>query len=181
MAIQRMLALIDDVVLFNRLEFEPVEISLGPVCLSSVMDNAVTEINAGTTPPHPIHVTLQGDYLQPVTDGSLVCIVVTNLLSNAIKFSPEETPVEVVVNSIAGQFSITVQDHGIGMPASEVDKIFEPFFRASNTINIQGVGMGMAIVQKCLDLLSATAQIHSQLGEGTTITVTFPSVPPRNG
>ncbi|MEB3290089.1 MAG: hybrid sensor histidine kinase/response regulator [Leptolyngbya sp.] len=180
-AIQRMLALIDDVVLFNRLEFEPVEVHLAPACLSSVIDHAVAEINAGTTPPHPIRVTLQGDDLQPVTDASLVCTVVTNLLSNAIKFSPEETPVEVIVNGSTNQFSITVQDQGIGMPDSEVSKIFEPFFRASNTLNIQGVGMGMAIVQKCLDLLSATAHIHSQLGQGTTITVTFPADPPQDG
>lgn len=180
-AIQRMLTLIDDVVLFNRLEFEPVEISLAPVCLSSVMDHAVAEVKAATSPPHPIRVTLQGDYLQPVTDASLVGTVVTNLISNAIKFSPDGTPIEVTVDSAADQFSITVEDHGIGIPAPELEKIFEPFFRASNTLNIQGVGMGMAIVQKCLDLLSATAQVESQVGQGTLFTVTFPSVPPRDG
>jgi len=180
-AIQRMLALIDDVVLFNRLEFEPVEISLAPVCLSSVMDHAVAEVKAATSPPHPIRVTLQGAYLQTVTDASLVGTVITNLISNAIKFSPDGTPIEVTVDSAADRFSITVQDHGIGIPAPEVEKIFEPFFRASNTLNIQGVGMGMAIVQKCLDLLSATAQVESHVGQGTLFTVTFPSVPPRDG
>ncbi|QQE65874.1 Signal transduction histidine kinase [Leptolyngbya sp. BL0902] len=71
-----------------------------------------------------------------------------------------------------------MQDNGIGIPATEVEKVFEPFFRASNTLNIQGVGMGLAIVQKCLDLLSATVTLQSQLDQGTTITVTFPSPPP---
>ncbi|QQE65871.1 signal transduction histidine kinase [Leptolyngbya sp. BL0902] len=99
-AIQRMLALIDDVVLFNRLEFEPVEVKLAPTCLASVIDNAVTEINGAASPPHPIAVTLQGDYLQPVTDASLVRTVVVNLLSNAVKFSPDQNTMENTIRMI---------------------------------------------------------------------------------
>ena len=63
----------------------------------------------------------------------------------------------------------------MGIPTEEIESIFEPFFPASNTLNVQGVGMGRAIVQKCLDLLNATATVHSQIDVGTTFTLTFPN------
>jgi two-component system sensor histidine kinase/response regulator len=174
-AIQRMLALIDDVILLNRLEFDPVEVKLAPVPLASMMEAAVAEVHTTVAQPRQIAVTLQGDYLQPITDASLLQTVVINLISNACKFSPPDTPIEVSVNGQPQQFQITVKDHGMGIPTEEIESIFEPFFRASNTLNVQGVGMGMAIVQKCLDLLNATATVHSQIDVGTTFTLTFPN------
>lgn len=174
-AIQRMLALIDDVVLLNRLEFDPVEVKLAPTLLASVLKTAVAEVNATTTQPHQIVVDLKGAHLQPITDASLLQTVIVNLISNACKFSPPDCPIQVTATGEPETFSITVQDQGMGIPAEEVDQIFEPFFRASNTLNVQGVGMGMAIVKKCLDLLNATATVHSQINAGTTFTLTFPT------
>jgi signal transduction histidine kinase len=179
-AIQRMLALIDDVILLNRLEFDSVEANLAPVFLESVIETAVAEVNAHVAQPRQISVTLQGEHLQPITDASLLQTVVINLISNACKFSPPDTPIEVSVDGQPQQFQITVKDHGMGIPTEEIESIFEPFFRASNTLNVQGVGMGMAIVQKCLDLLNATATVHSQIDAGTTFTLTFPNNTPPN-
>ena len=174
-AIQRMLALIDDVILLNRLEFDPVEVKLAPTLLASVIETVVAEVNATTAQPRQIVLDLQGDHLQPTTDASLLQTVVSNLVSNACKFSPPDRPIQVTATGDPEKFSITVQDHGMGIPTEEIENIFEPFFRASNTLNVQGVGMGMAIVKKCLNLLNATATVHSQIDAGTTLTLTFPN------
>lgn len=173
-AIQRMLTLIDDVILLNRLEFEPVEVKLAPVHLATMLDRAVTEVTTPLSPPRQVNVQVSGNP-QPMTDPSLVHTVMVNLISNAVKFSPADTPIEITLHSTPQQFSITVQDYGMGIPAEDVDRIFDPFFRASNTINVQGVGMGLTIVKKSLDLLNATANVRSQIEEGTTVTVTIPN------
>ncbi|NJO94271.1 MAG: HAMP domain-containing histidine kinase, partial [Hydrococcus sp. RM1_1_31] len=67
-----------------------------------------------------------------------------------------------------------IRDYGIGIPESEQEKLFDSFHRASNVGNISGTGLGLAIVKKSVDLHGGTIEINSQIGEGTTFTVTIP-------
>ncbi|MFM9075715.1 MAG: sensor histidine kinase, partial [Bacteroidota bacterium] len=68
-----------------------------------------------------------------------------------------------------------VVDHGIGIPQSDLESIFDSFYRASNVENIQGTGMGLAIVKQFVDMHNGTVRIESTQGAGSTVTVTLPS------
>jgi two-component system sensor histidine kinase GlrK len=96
--------------------------------------------------------------------------VLDNLIANAIKFSPEDHRVRVTLTSEADRAVIDVTDQGPGVPESDRDKIFEPFFRSPATRSVAGVGLGLAIArelvlahQGSLDLLPSETGCHFRL------------------
>ena len=67
-----------------------------------------------------------------------------------------------------------IQDEGIGIPKEDQDRLFKPFYRASNVGRIPGTGLGLAIVKKCVETLEGEISVHSEVGVGTTFAVTLP-------
>ena len=97
-----------------------------------------------------------------------------NLLSNAVKFSPDGHQVTVELSSEKDYTIISVTDFGIGIPKSELEKIFMPFMRGKNVDLIQGTGLGLSIVKEAVDLIGGKIVINSTVGSGTTFTVKIP-------
>jgi K+-sensing histidine kinase KdpD len=109
------------------------------------------------------------------TDKFLLHHIVTNLLSNALKYSQEETEVLIKISNYEKEWIIrTIQDFGKGIPEKELNKIFEPFYRASNDENVSGKGLGMDIIKHYTDLLRGKLHIYSKIGLGATLSVYFP-------
>jgi PAS domain S-box-containing protein len=106
-------------------------------------------------------------------DSAMMKHIITNLLSNAIKFSNESSVIDVTARYSDNDFSLSVQDHGIGIPEEDLDNLFKRFFRSSNVTNIQGTGLGLHIVAKYTDLMNGKIACDSTLGRGTTFTITF--------
>lgn len=107
--------------------------------------------------------------------------VVLNLLSNAIKFSPDAAEIDIDLSMKAkdggkDQIEMVIRDHGIGIPADEIPKLFTRFFRASNAVSSQitGTGLGLAIVVRILDLHKATVRVESEVNKGSSFIVDFP-------
>ena len=98
----------------------------------------------------------------------------TNLLSNAIRYSPDGGVIlfEVIVRADEVEFHVV--DHGIGLPEKDFARLFEPFFRASNTGKISGTGLGLSIAKRATELHGGEITVQSELGVGTTITVLLP-------
>lgn len=174
-AIQRMIALLDDVIFLNKLEFEAFELSLVPVMLHQVVDEAIADIKQDTQIAHKIQVDFDERCAQQITDIRLISKILPSLLSNATKFSPDNTEVMLKVGYTLDNIFFQIQDLGIGIPKDELAHIFESFYRASNTDNIQGVGLGLSVVDRCVNLLGGEIIIDSQLNLGTTVTVKLPN------
>ncbi|MDZ7955308.1 MAG: hybrid sensor histidine kinase/response regulator [Nostoc sp. DedQUE12b] len=107
-------------------------------------------------------------------DESLLRHILGNLLSNAIKYS---LPGGIVRFELIGQEKAVifrVQDWGIGIPQENQKRLFQPFRRADNVGNIPGTGLGLAIAKKCVDAHGGEIVVNSQVGVGTTFTVTLP-------
>jgi cell cycle sensor histidine kinase DivJ len=102
--------------------------------------------------------------------------VLINLLSNAIKFSHENGTVTVSMKKQGNLLNIAVTDRGIGMDASAVNRIGEPFFQVQNGLSRQyeGTGLGLSIVRGLVDLHGGALKAVSTPGEGTTVTVLLP-------
>lgn len=95
-----------------------------------------------------------------------------NLVGNAFKFSREQAPV-VEVGFDHDQVVIRVIDDGIGIPASDLPQLFQPFFRASNVNEIAGTGLGLSIVKTFVQENNGTITVDSRVGEGSIFTLTF--------
>lgn len=107
-------------------------------------------------------------------DPKALRFVLLNLLTNASKYSGSGRPIAVRLQAEMGTARLEIEDHGIGIPEEELPKLFQPFFRASNTQGIPGVGLGLAIVKEFVELHRGTIQVRSSLGVGTTVTLLFP-------
>lgn len=107
-------------------------------------------------------------------DPQIMKNAIINLVSNAIKYSGEEGLINVRTNVDAGKMQIEVQDNGIGIPEEDVQNIFERFYRAKNSGNIQGTGLGLNIVRKYIELMGGTVTCISKYNEGSTFTVEIP-------
>jgi two-component system, sensor histidine kinase and response regulator len=107
-------------------------------------------------------------------DPKLLRQIVANLLSNAIKYSAAGTEVKITLDEAEGQLSLTVEDHGIGIPADSLPLLFEPFHRAENAKTIKGMGLGLTIVKQSVDLHGGTIYVESIPGERTCFAVVLP-------
>lgn len=109
-----------------------------------------------------------------VSDRKLLKNILFNLITNAIKFSDENAEIEIMSDSDDCTCRIVVKDRGIGISAEDQEHLFSSFFRGANATNIQGTGLGLHIVKRYVDLLGGSIILHSQLNEGTTITISIP-------
>jgi signal transduction histidine kinase len=102
--------------------------------------------------------------------------VFSNLLSNAIKYSPGAETVEVEIGSSAEAITISVRDHGIGIPQEQCEHIFERFYRAADasTKAFSGLGIGLYIVAEIIKHYGGTITVESALGKGSTFHVVLP-------
>ncbi len=112
--------------------------------------------------------------IMAAVDEKLVRQILMNLLTNAIKYSEPGQPIRLTLGATIDRLSLTVQDWGIGIPAADQERLFEPFHRAMNVKAIPGNGLGLAIVQHSVKVHQGTIQISSTLGEGTIAEVTIP-------
>ena len=128
-----------------------------------------------------LHYTMNVEHEHVLTDVTKVKEILVNILSNSIKYTPVGGSVMVDVDELSCDESgymierIRVSDTGIGMSQDYLKKIFEAFTREQNTTKskIAGTGLGMSIVKKYVDLLGGTINVESELGKGSTFTVTL--------
>ena len=128
-----------------------------------------------------LHYAMNVEHEHVLTDVTKVKEIFVNILSNAIKYTPAGGSVMVDIDELSCDESgymivrISVSDTGIGMSQDYQTKIFEAFTREQNTTKskIAGTGLGMSIVKKYVDLLGGTINVESELGKGSTFTVTL--------
>ena len=128
-----------------------------------------------------LHYTINVEHENILTDTTKVKEIFVNILSNAIKYTPAGGSVMVDIDELPCEepgymiVRTRVSDTGIGMSQDYLSKIFEAFTRERNTTKskITGSGLGMSIVKKYVDLLGGTIDVESELGKGSTFTVTL--------
>lgn len=116
-------------------------------------------------PERPVH-----------TDASRCQQILGNLVSNALKYTPMGGRVRVDGRADGDVWSVTVSDSGPGIPPDAIDMVFEPFFRLARDEHsgVEGNGLGLAICRELVAQLQGEITLSSVVGQGTSVTVTFP-------
>jgi len=107
-------------------------------------------------------------------DNNLLKNCIINLIANAIKYSGENTFIEFNTEINEAGCHMTVKDNGIGIPETDQKHLFEAFFRAHNTGNIPGTGLGLNIVARYTGLMNGAIKFKSDVNQGTSFTISFP-------
>ena len=113
------------------------------------------------------------------SDQELLNQVWVNILQNAIKFSPAESAIEIRVFR-EGNAIVEIQDHGCGMSEEAQKRIFDKFYQADKSRKQEGVGLGLSLVKRIVDMMGGTITVRSAVGEGSTFRVELPVSPPRH-
>ena len=174
-AVLRMTHLIDNLLDFSRLidggaalYFHPAEMDmialLQEVCqLHREMVPGAQIVERFTSAPLPL-----------IGDAKLLFQVVSNLLSNAVKYSPGGGVIEIEAHGTAEEVIVAVTDHGIGIPPSDRERLFERYHRGSNVSGIVGTGVGLYLVKMAVELHHGRVEVESQEGVGSRFTVCLP-------
>ena len=107
-------------------------------------------------------------------DPALFARAVGNLVDNALRFTPENGSIQIALAERANDFEIAVSDNGSGVAPEHLPRVFDRFYRAEPSRGSDGAGLGLALVKSIVDLHGGTARIQSEVGRGTTVSITFP-------
>ncbi|ARJ65677.1 two-component sensor histidine kinase [Magnetospirillum sp. ME-1] len=121
----------------------------------------------------PIKVQADGD-LFVAGDSKLVSIAVSNIVDNAMKYSPVGSPVTVTAHRGPDRAEVHVRDWGTGVPADERDRIFEKYYRSVRTDRVCGVGLGLYLVKRIVDMHGGDISVKSCPADGTVFTMQLP-------
>jgi two-component system OmpR family sensor kinase len=110
-------------------------------------------------------------------DAKLLFQVFSNVLSNAIKYSPDGGVIAMDAAMTTDEVVVAIADHGIGIPESDLDRLFERYHRGSNVSGIVGTGVGLYLVKMVVDMHGGAVAVESKEGEGARFTIRLPRKP----
>lgn len=173
-AVQRMTQLLEDVLTIGKAEAGKLKFTPSPMDLIAFCRDLVESLQMSVQPQYKLNFVVIGDGCDAQMDEKLLGHILTNLLTNAIKYSPDGGTVQFDLVCEDTWVIFRIQDTGIGIPPQDLERLFESFGRASNVGAIPGTGLGLAIVKRCVDLHKGEITVESEVGVGTTFTVTLP-------
>lgn len=139
--------------------------------------DSVKQMVVAVHPDAEISIKIEGTKAILVRmDADLFSHALLNLLDNAAKYSPAPAKIKVEVRRKEGKIEIEVQDQGVGIPPEDLDRIFERFYAVdkSHSRRLGGSGLGLSIVDRIIDRHYGEIHISSEVGKGTTFTISLP-------
>jgi signal transduction histidine kinase len=172
-AARRMVSLLDETLDVAHLQAgRPLRLNRAPTRLREVADEAVIRHQA-TAERHHLRVAVEADPIG-LWDAARLGRIVDNLLSNAIKYSPRGSEISLEVGADDQGAVLRVRDHGIGIPAPDLERVFSRFYRGGNVGSIEGTGLGLAGARQIAQQHGGCLLLESQEGVGTTVTLRLP-------
>jgi two-component system phosphate regulon sensor histidine kinase PhoR len=174
----RLMKLVDDLMDLSRLESHVVSMEPSAVRLDELAADALSRLRPQAE-RQGITLRAAVEPVVAVVDRERMMQVITNLLDNAIKFTPEHGTVEVSVRPADGQAVIAVADTGRGIPADDLTRIFDRFYRVdrSRSRGAGGTGLGLAIARHIVEAHGGRITVTSRVNGGSTFSVALPASP----
>lgn len=173
-AVEQLSHLMDEVLTIGKAEagqltFEPKQFNLDQFCRE-----LVAQMQLSNSSQHNLTFVSRGNCKEVCVDQKLLQPILTNLLENAIKYSPTGSTVNLELCCRKGEVIFQIKDRGIGILATDLQRLFEPFNRGRNVGDIPGSGLGLAVVKKLVEMHGGQITVTSEVGIGTTFTVVLP-------
>lgn len=174
---QRLINLIEDIIKLSRLDENKIEITKESVDMLVLAKDAAARLSSKAKDKN-ISVTVNGDHGNITGVRQILDEMIYNLCDNAIKYNKKNGKVEVIVKDYISNVSVTVKDNGIGIPAEDLDRVFERFYcvNKSHSKESGGTGLGLSIVKHGAIFHKAKINIDSTLGIGTSIEIVFKKI-----
>jgi signal transduction histidine kinase len=174
----RMAEMVQNLLDANRIERGEMKLNLAPTALGPVLSSVVgTQRSHATAKQQTLHLESETNPGVVLVDPSVTVQILENLVSNAVKYSPPGKNIFVRFKKLPEAARIEVQDEGPGLSADDQKKLFGKFARlsAKPTGGEHSTGLGLSIVKKMVEAMSGKVWCESQLGQGATFIVEFPT------
>lgn len=166
---RRMSDLMDSYLTLDRMEGDRLTLQAQTCDLQALLNGIVQE-----WPAQQLVLTTLNLAPKVVCDPKLLQIALRNLIANAVRHAPEGTPVRLNVQGVAdGGLRFDVQDNGSGIPADELPRVFQKYFRGRGALNQPGAGLGLHLVERIAQLHGGTVSVHSVPGQGSRFSLTI--------
>jgi two-component system phosphate regulon sensor histidine kinase PhoR len=173
----RLSRLTDNFLTLSRLERNEHAIHLAPAPARAVIEQAVNSMRAKLEMPG-CHFTLDAPDELPeiIADRDALALVLANLLDNAVKYTGEDKKIALHARAASGRVFIAITDNGLGLSRAERKNIFRQFYQVDQKLSRSrgGCGLGLALVRHIVEAHGGRVDIESQLGRGSTFTVSIP-------
>jgi len=177
-ASKHLLDVISDILDLSKVEAGAFDVEEEVISVKVLAEGAMTLVKQLAAAKNQSLIFEGGDESPTLAaDERLLRQVLVNLLSNAIKFSPEESEITISESrSDDGGLILSVRDNGIGIPEDQHDRVFEPFGQARHDAMVahEGIGLGLSLSRKIMELHGGTLELESVEGVGTTVIMTMP-------
>jgi PAS domain S-box-containing protein len=171
---RRMADLMEEVLLLGMVEAGKLDFKPAALDFASFCRRLIDELQSATNNKCLVQISTLEDAKDGFADERLLQHVFINLLSNAVKYSPAGSTVHFDVER-DGDFAVCrIRDHGMGIPESDIERLFSAFYRGRNAGQVPGTGLGLTIVKRCVELHRGKIKVESAVGRGTTVTVKLP-------
>jgi two-component system, OmpR family, sensor kinase len=174
-AVLRLTHLIDNLLNSSRLIDGGAELFFHPADMDlRALLHEVCQLHREMVPGAQIVELFNAAPMPMIGDAKLLLQVFSNLLSNAVKYSPAGGTIEVEAGIVANEVAVAVTDRGIGIPAKDLDLLFERYHRGSNVSGIVGTGVGLYLVKMAVDLHKGSIEVESREGHGSRFIIRLP-------
>jgi two-component system phosphate regulon sensor histidine kinase PhoR len=175
--VDSMTQMVQELLELSRIESGQAPLRLFPCALASLIEPSVERLRPqATRAAITLAVVLPDDLPQVMVDADRIRQVVINLVHNAIKFTPAGGYVTVTARSVHDGIVVSVADTGIGVPAEDLSRIFERFYKADRARSGGGTGLGLAIAKHTIQAHNGRLWVESIEGKGSTFSFTLPLV-----
>jgi signal transduction histidine kinase len=170
--VNEMNELIHQTLEFSRLEGRHYQVRLKRTPLTPLISNIVGEISKQAGKEQNIHFSSEDNNITALIDHGLFTSVLQNALCNALKYAGKNCQVQVSLYQHDTHSILSISDNGPGLFETELSQIFEPFYQVDNSRSkdVQGYGLGMAIMKESIDQMNGEIIAKSPIGKGLTIT-----------
>lgn len=176
---ERMARIVTDLLTLSKLDYGRMELRMTRFSLSDLLKKVANAMRLTIQDSgHEMAVEAPDDLPQIVGDRERIEQVVVNILSNAVKYTPSGGHIRLAACALAGnRVRITVEDDGVGIPAADVPRLFERFYRVDKARSraAGGTGLGLAIAKEIVEQHEGKIALASEYGKGTTVTITLPT------
>jgi two-component system sensor histidine kinase KdpD len=157
----------------TRIEAGAIHLNKEPCDLQDAIGAALEQMGERIS-NRQVHVTLPPDLDMVSLDVALFEQVLVNLLDNAVKYSPVEMVIEINVLQETIQVQISIADRGIGIPAGDLERVFDKFYRVQRPESVSGTGLGLAICRGIVEAHGGTIRAENRSRGGSIFTITLP-------
>jgi len=173
-ASHQIVELIEEVLLMSKADAGKMQAEYTKVDMQALIHSIVETHKNGKLNQHDVEIDIDLQYKTVFSDERLFSHILNNLLSNAGKYSSAGSTVMLKMAANGDSMTVSVEDEGIGVDKKYQDRIFEPFYRTQEVIDIEGTGLGLPIVKGSVEAMGGSVEVESEKNKGSLFSVTLP-------